>query len=520
MPFQPNPAEKANDFPHALPAEVTSNELTIYVLPTVYDPGLQPRPRAMEVRGQRVEQGAPKVIEHGPGPNVIEHGPGKPLAFSIETDKTSCDLGEPVLIAVIADNLGAQAVETVFNPVFSGPAPTGFLTFEVIGRSGQALPYEGVWADFVPPAMWPKHRVPPGGYLIEVVDLLEAYNLSKPDIYRLRATYRMPFQPDPAKLGFDFPHALPADATSNELTITVLPSAYAGAQPGPRTMEVRGERVEQGGPKVIEHGPAQPLAFSIETDKTTCELGEPILVAVIADNMSSQTVETVFEPAFMDPAGLLTFEVVGTSGQALPYEGVLGQPLPPGMWPRYRVPPRGYLIEVVDLLEAYNLSKPDVYRLRATYRMPSQPDPAKPGFDFPHALPAEVTSNELTIVVLPGGYARRQPPQPGAVEARGQRVEQGTCLVPLRGLAYHLGATIVGNGDQGTAELMASKGARVSVAAGRREASANGRPLHLVMAPRSMDGDLIVPLRPVAEALGAKVIWDDAQSRAYIVPRA
>jgi len=457
-------------------------------------------------------------------------GQTQPLAFSIETAKTTYELGEPILIAVIADNPSAQAVETVFHAGFTGPR--GLLTFEVVGPGGQVIPYEGDQARLSPPGFWPRYRVPPHGYLIKVVDLLDAYHLTQPGVYRLRATYRMPFQPNPAEKANDFPHALPAEVTSNELTIYVLPTVYdPGLQPRPRAMEVRGERVEQGAPKVIEHGPgpnviergpAQPLALSIATDRTTCELGEPVLIALIADNPSAQVVETVFNPVFSGPAptGLLTFEVIGPGGQALPYEGEEAQLSPPGMWSRYRVPPHGSLIKVVNLLDAYHLKQPGLYLLRATYRMPFQRDPAKPGFDFPHALPAEVTSNELTITVLPTAYVRHQAPQPGAVEARGQRMEQGTCLAPLRGLAYHLGAAIVGNGDQGSAELMASGGARVSVAAGRREASANGQPLRLVMAPRSMDGDLIVPLRSVAEALGAKVIWDDAQSRAYIMPRA
>jgi len=171
----------------------------------------------------------------------------------------------------------------------------------------------------------------------------------------------------------------------------------------------------------------EPLTLSIEADKTNCERGEPILIAVIADNLSSKTVETVFAPGFTNPPplGLLTFEVVNTSGQVLPYEGELARTVPPGMWPKYRVPPGASLIEVVNLLDAYNLRKPDVYRLRATCRMPFPRNPADPDSSFPYALPTEVTSNELTITVLPGSDTSRQPRRPTGMRVRGQYMELG-----------------------------------------------------------------------------------------------
>lgn len=87
------------------------------------------------------------------------------------------------------------------------------------------------------------------------------------------------------------------------------------------------------------------------------------------------------------------------------------------------------------------------------------------------------------------------------------RVEQGTTLVPLRGIFESLGATVVWDGS--TQTVKASKGStQIQLKIGSTTAYRNGQAVNLAVPGKVVNGSTLVPLRFVSEALGADVKWD------------
>ena len=88
-------------------------------------------------------------------------------------------------------------------------------------------------------------------------------------------------------------------------------------------------------------------------------------------------------------------------------------------------------------------------------------------------------------------------------------------LVPLRGVFQALGATV--GYDPATKIIHATKGAAiVTLPLGAMTATVNGQPQTLSQPAQALGGTTLVPLRFVAQALGAYVQWDAAASTVQI----
>ena len=97
------------------------------------------------------------------------------------------------------------------------------------------------------------------------------------------------------------------------------------------------------------------------------------------------------------------------------------------------------------------------------------------------------------------------------VEFAGQPPVQqgGRVLVPLRGVLEKIGATVRFSGP--TKTVQATRGdTRIALALGEREANVDGRRVRLDVPAQAFKGTTMVPLRFVAEALGADVRFDGA----------
>jgi hypothetical protein len=92
---------------------------------------------------------------------------------------------------------------------------------------------------------------------------------------------------------------------------------------------------------------------------------------------------------------------------------------------------------------------------------------------------------------------------------------RGAVLVPLRGVFQALRAVVRYDGPSKT--IFANKGsASVVLPLGALTATVNGRPQSLSQPARTVNGTTLVPLRFVAQALGAYVQWDAANSTVQI----
>lgn len=89
-------------------------------------------------------------------------------------------------------------------------------------------------------------------------------------------------------------------------------------------------------------------------------------------------------------------------------------------------------------------------------------------------------------------------------------VQQGRVLVPLRGIFEHLGATVVYDPGSRQIHATAADGRSVSLSLGSRQATIGGQGYALDVPAQSFGGRTLVPLRFVAEALGAQVAWQPA----------
>jgi Copper amine oxidase N-terminal domain len=92
-------------------------------------------------------------------------------------------------------------------------------------------------------------------------------------------------------------------------------------------------------------------------------------------------------------------------------------------------------------------------------------------------------------------------------------VQNGRVFVPLRGVFQQLGASVVYSNGQ----INATGGGRtISLTIGSTTAVVNGQQQTLDVAPFVIGDRTLVPLRFVAQALGAQVNWDDSSSAVTI----
>ena len=91
-------------------------------------------------------------------------------------------------------------------------------------------------------------------------------------------------------------------------------------------------------------------------------------------------------------------------------------------------------------------------------------------------------------------------------------------LVPLRAIAEALGAT-VGFEDTSKTVTLTRGATTVQLQIGNPKASVNGQPVTLDVPGIIMNGRTLVPVRFISEAFGAPVNWDDFSRTVSITGR-
>ncbi len=95
---------------------------------------------------------------------------------------------------------------------------------------------------------------------------------------------------------------------------------------------------------------------------------------------------------------------------------------------------------------------------------------------------------------------------------------QGRVMVPLRGVFEHLGATV--NYDPATHSIMAQHlGTDIRLGLGSTQAMVNGDTRTLDVPPLNLNGQVMVPLRFISQALGAEVTWVASNRTVNILSR-
>ena len=112
--------------------------------------------------------------------------------------------------------------------------------------------------------------------------------------------------------------------------------------------------------------------------------------------------------------------------------------------------------------------------------------------------------DDFTPMVMASGYYVRGP----------VRESSDRLLVPAAELAQRL-ALVAKAGLPGQVEL-ASDAHTLLLSAGSREAVLDGERIHLPVAPVVVKGELLVPLRFVAETFGRKVVWEAVPRIAWV----
>ncbi len=92
-------------------------------------------------------------------------------------------------------------------------------------------------------------------------------------------------------------------------------------------------------------------------------------------------------------------------------------------------------------------------------------------------------------------------------------VRAGRVFVPLRGVFERLGASVVYSNGQINAT---GRGRTVSLTIGSTQATVDGQPATLDVAPFLVGNRTLVPLRFIAQSLGATVNWNDGTSTVTI----
>lgn len=91
----------------------------------------------------------------------------------------------------------------------------------------------------------------------------------------------------------------------------------------------------------------------------------------------------------------------------------------------------------------------------------------------------------------------------------------GRTMLPVRPIAEALGAQVQWDDPTQTATL-SQGGKTVKVPVGQKTISVDGRPVTMDTAAVIKDGRTLLPVRPIGEALGAKIGWDDKTSTVKI----
>ncbi|MCD8090536.1 MAG: copper amine oxidase N-terminal domain-containing protein [Clostridiales bacterium] len=104
-----------------------------------------------------------------------------------------------------------------------------------------------------------------------------------------------------------------------------------------------------------------------------------------------------------------------------------------------------------------------------------------------------------------------------AIEAQGIIVE-GTTLVPVRGVFEELGFEVGYDAETKTATLSNSS-YTVSMTAGDTVIYVNGEAVTPAVPQQVYEGSFMLPLRTVAEAIGAEVGWDAETKTASVTKR-
>jgi hypothetical protein len=118
--------------------------------------------------------------------------------------------------------------------------------------------------------------------------------------------------------------------------------------------------------------------------------------------------------------------------------------------------------------------------------------------------PATGTAQQAVAVVVNGqAMSFDQPPI----------IQAGRVFVPLRSIFQQLGASVVYSNGQINAT---GRGRTVSLTIGSTQATVSGQPVTMDVAPFVIGSRTLVPLRFVAQSLGANVNWDDSTSTVTI----
>jgi hypothetical protein len=119
-------------------------------------------------------------------------------------------------------------------------------------------------------------------------------------------------------------------------------------------------------------------------------------------------------------------------------------------------------------------------------------------------LSAPALAQDTVAIVVNGSQMQfQQPPVERA----------GRVFVPLRGVFERLGATVAY--DNGTINATGN-GRNISLQIGSTQATVNGQAQILDVAPFIVGSSTLVPLRFIAQALGASVDWNNANSTVTI----
>lgn len=94
-------------------------------------------------------------------------------------------------------------------------------------------------------------------------------------------------------------------------------------------------------------------------------------------------------------------------------------------------------------------------------------------------------------------------------------IKRGTLLVPMRGFLEAMGGDVSYQPKSRNVKINIA-GAAVEMKVGARYIYVNGKERTLTEPVPVVDGHLMIPLRSVAEKLGATVTWNNAQRIAYI----
>lgn len=86
-------------------------------------------------------------------------------------------------------------------------------------------------------------------------------------------------------------------------------------------------------------------------------------------------------------------------------------------------------------------------------------------------------------------------------------IMKGTTMVPVRGVFEHMGASVQWNSKNKTVTVR--KGTdNIVLTLGSKKMKVNGKSKNLGIAPQTINGRTLIPVRAVSESIGAKVVWD------------